>query len=208
MADTLCGVCASEPKKYKCPTCALPYCSLACFKTHKPTHSEPSTSSLPTPSHNEPALSQPSQPPAPTPRYLKHRVDFSLLASNPKFQTLLKTHPALLPSLQRVYAKTIQPNPEDERRRRMLERSAFRGRGTRGRRRGRGGGRGGRGGWNGHEEREERWTQKKGDKDAMGVLKEIRSAQTREGDKDAMAQFVGLVDELFGQREKGEREGV
>jgi len=89
----------------------------------------------------------------------------------------------------------------------MLERNAFRGRGTRGRGRGRGGGRGGRGGWNGHEEREERWTQKKGDKDAMGVLKELRSAQARGEEKDGMVQFVGLVEELFGQREK-EGEGV
>ncbi|KAE8848103.1 hypothetical protein PTNB73_01945 [Pyrenophora teres f. teres] len=204
MTEILCGVCATEPKKYKCPTCALPYCSLTCFKTHKPTHSDPSTTSEPTPTTTSPTLPQPTQPPTPKPRYLKQRPDFSLLATNPKFQSLLKTHPVLFPSLQRVYAKTIQPDPEDERRRRLLERNAFRGRGTRGRGRGRGGG---RGGWNGHEEREERWTPKKGDKDAMGVLKEMRSAQASGEEKDAMALFVGLVEELFGQREKVEGEG-
>jgi hypothetical protein len=81
----------------------------------------------------------------------------------------------------------------------MLERNMFRGRGTRGR--GRGRGRGGRGGWNG-EDREERWTPKKGDKDAMAVLKGIRDTEGDENEKEAMAQFVGLVDELFGQKDK------
>jgi hypothetical protein len=108
----------------------------------------------------------------------------------------------LLTSLQRVYAKTIKPDPEDEQRRRMLERNAFRGRGTRGR------GRGGRGGWNRNEEREERWTQKKGDNDAMAELKGIRDAQGKEGEKDAMAEFVELVEELFGQHEKDAMEEV
>lgn len=81
----------------------------------------------------------------------------------------------------------------------MLERNAFRGRGARGR--GRGRGRGGRGGWHG-EDREERWTPKKGDKDAMAVLKEIRDGETQDDEKEAMAQFVGLVDELFAQKDK------
>ncbi|KAI1514064.1 hypothetical protein L13192_08882 [Pyrenophora tritici-repentis] len=195
MAEILCGVCATEPKN----------CSLPCFKTHKPTHSDPSN---PPPTTTSPTLPQPAQPPTPKPRYLKQRRDFSLLATNPKFQSLLKTNQALLPALQRVYAKTIRPDPEDERRRRMLERNAFRGRGTRGRGRGRGGG---RGGWNAHDEREERWTPKKGDKDAMGVLKEMRGAQASGEEKDAMELFVGLVEELFVQgekSEKGEGEGV
>ncbi|VVT46683.1 uncharacterized protein SAPINGB_P001335 [Magnusiomyces paraingens] len=30
-----CGVCHAVPPKYKCPRCALPYCSLVCFKAHK-----------------------------------------------------------------------------------------------------------------------------------------------------------------------------
>ncbi|KXS10877.1 hypothetical protein M427DRAFT_115459 [Gonapodya prolifera JEL478] len=31
----VCGVCNLEPPKYKCPTCLINYCSLACFKNHK-----------------------------------------------------------------------------------------------------------------------------------------------------------------------------
>ena len=69
--------------------------------------------------------------------------------------------------------------------------------------RGRGRGRGGRGGWNG-EEREERWTPKKGDKDAMAVLKGIREGENNQSEKDAIAEFVGLVEELFGQKDKME----
>nr|XP_037868219.1 zinc finger HIT domain-containing protein 3 isoform X2 [Bombyx mori] len=29
-----CGTCRSDPK-YKCPTCMVPYCSVACYKLHK-----------------------------------------------------------------------------------------------------------------------------------------------------------------------------
>jgi hypothetical protein len=108
----------------------------------------------------------------------------------------------LLASLQRVYAKTIKPDPEDEKRRRMLERNAFRSRGTRGR------GRGGRGGWNRSEDRQEKWTQKKGDKDGMAELKGIRDGQGKEGEQDAMAEFVGLVEEMFGNHEKDPMEEV
>ncbi|EUC34766.1 hypothetical protein COCVIDRAFT_91707 [Bipolaris victoriae FI3] len=193
MTTVLCGVCETEPKKYKCPTCALPYCSLACFKTHKVTHPEDAVSSTSKPA--EPTIPQPP-PPAPIPRYLKSRTDFSTLATSPKYQDLLKANPILLSTLQRVYAKTIQPDPEDERRRRMLERNMSRGRGSRGR--GRGRGRGGRH-W---EEREERWTPKKGDKDAMAVLKSIRDGEDNQEEKEAMAQFVELVDELFGKKDK------
>ncbi|BBN17952.1 zinc finger HIT domain-containing protein 3 [Marchantia polymorpha subsp. ruderalis] len=32
-----CGVCVEAESKYKCPNCLTPYCSLACYKTHKVT---------------------------------------------------------------------------------------------------------------------------------------------------------------------------
>ncbi|KAI9256613.1 hypothetical protein BDA99DRAFT_143183 [Phascolomyces articulosus] len=31
----LCGICSDQESKYKCPTCKIPYCSIACFKNHK-----------------------------------------------------------------------------------------------------------------------------------------------------------------------------
>ncbi|KAF1852151.1 uncharacterized protein K460DRAFT_362917 [Cucurbitaria berberidis CBS 394.84] len=199
MTGNVCGVCNTEPKKYKCPTCALPYCSLSCFKTHKTTH--PTTAPSPA-EPTEPSLPQPP-PPAPTPRYLKKKTDFSVLATNPKFQALLKTHPDLLSSLQRVYAKTIEPDPEDEARRHRLERQAFRGRGSRGR------GRGGRGGrWNSQDEEPRRWTPKKGDADAMRLLKGIREGKGREKEKEAMAEFVSLVEEVCGRSDDKEGDGV
>ncbi|KAG4135369.1 hypothetical protein ERO13_D08G211201v2 [Gossypium hirsutum] len=34
-----CQVCNQTQSKYKCPSCLVPYCSLACFKTHKGTPS-------------------------------------------------------------------------------------------------------------------------------------------------------------------------
>lgn len=36
----------------------------------------------------------------------------------------------------------------------------------------------------------------------MAVLKGIRDGETSEEEKEAMAEFVGLVDELFGQKDK------
>ncbi|ORZ21223.1 hypothetical protein BCR42DRAFT_407111 [Absidia repens] len=33
----LCRICHVNAPKYKCSTCILPYCSLACYKTHKET---------------------------------------------------------------------------------------------------------------------------------------------------------------------------
>ncbi|TYZ64421.1 hypothetical protein PybrP1_012657 [[Pythium] brassicae (nom. inval.)] len=37
MATRLCHVCATGAAKYKCPACRSPYCSAACYKTHKQT---------------------------------------------------------------------------------------------------------------------------------------------------------------------------
>ncbi|OSS50291.1 hypothetical protein B5807_04794 [Epicoccum nigrum] len=182
MSEALCGVCNSEPKKYKCPTCALPYCSLSCFKEHKPTHS----GDTPAPAVLvEPQIPQPP-PPAPIPRYLKKKTDFSVLATNPKFQELLKTHPTLLPALQRVYAATIEPEEGDQPRRGRGGRG-FRGRGGRGR------GRGGRFGDSGHK-----WTPKQGDNDALRMLKGYRGREEHDKEKQAMAAFVQLVEETFG----------
>ena len=165
---------------------------------HKVTHPEPS--STPTPSApTEPILPQPP-PPAPIPRYLKKKTDFSALATNPKFQELLKSYPTLLPTLQRVYATTIEPDPEDEARRRRFSRGGFRGRGTRGRGRG-------RGGFGGFDEREERWTQKKGDADGMRLLKGLRDGKAGDKEQEGMLAFVQLVDETFGEGERKEEGG-
>jgi hypothetical protein len=168
-------------------------CSLQCFKLHKPTHSDPTSASAP-PTPSEPILPQPP-PPAPVPRYLKKKTDFTVLATNPKFQDLLETYPTLLPTLQRVYAATIEPDPEDEARRRRFSRGGFRGRGMMGRGRG-------RGGFGGFEDREDRWSQKKGDADGMRLLKGLREGKMGEREKEGMLAFVELVEEVFGAKEE------
>ncbi|KAK4418469.1 Zinc finger HIT domain-containing protein 3 [Sesamum alatum] len=35
MGPRKCEVCEEAQSKYKCPSCLIPYCSLACFKKHK-----------------------------------------------------------------------------------------------------------------------------------------------------------------------------
>lgn len=78
-----------------------------------------------------------------------------------------------------------------------MTRGGFRGRGSRGR--------GGR--WCAHNDREQqKWTQKKGDADAMKMLKEFRSGDSgKEG--EAMAAFVQLVDEMYGEGNEGKEKG-
>lgn len=161
-------------------------CSLSCFKEHKPTHA----GDAPAPAAPvEPQIPQPP-PPAPIPRYLKKKTDFSVLATNPKFQELLKTYPALLPALQRVYAATIEPEEGGQPRRGRGGRGGFRGRGGRGR------GRGGRFDDSGHK-----WTPKQGDNDALRMLKGYRAREEHDKEKQAMAAFVQLVEETFGDAE-------
>jgi hypothetical protein len=161
-------------------------CSIVCFKLHKIAHPEPTTLR---PLVTEIALPQPP-PAAPIPRYLKKKTDFSVLAANPKFQNLLKTYPTLLPTLQRVYAATIEPDPVDQARQR---RGGSRGRGMRGRGRGRGRG--------GFDDREGRWTQKKGDADGMKMLKGLRDGKSGEKEMEGMKAYAGLVEEVFGNKE-------
>ncbi|CAM1325849.1 ZNHIT3 (predicted) [Pycnogonum litorale] len=32
----LCNICQENDRKYKCPECKIPYCSLKCYKRHQP----------------------------------------------------------------------------------------------------------------------------------------------------------------------------
>jgi zinc finger HIT domain-containing protein 3 len=135
----------------------------------------------------EPDITNPPAP-APLPKYLRSKTDFAILATSPKFQLLLKRHPALLSRLQLVYAKTIEPE-------RPGARGVRRGRGMRGRGWGRGGGGRGRGR---RDDSEFVWTPRKGDADAMKGLKKVREGLLGDEEKLAMAEFVELVDNMFG----------
>ncbi|KAF2655929.1 hypothetical protein K491DRAFT_405345 [Lophiostoma macrostomum CBS 122681] len=198
MAEILCGICTAAPKKYKCPNCSIPYCSLACFKHHKPSHEGSDASSTAELQPVLPEIPQPP-PPAPPPRYLRQKIDFSKVSSNPKFAELLTSHPTLLTTLQRIYASTIEPDPEVPTLRHRHQRGGYRGRGRgdRGWRRG-----GGYGGSDGPPT----WTQKKGDATALKTLKGVREGKKGAGEQEAMIEFVKLVQETLQSREEMENE--
>jgi hypothetical protein len=101
-----------------------------------------------------------------------------------------------------VYAATIEPDPEAEaRRRRWAGRGGFRGRGSRGRGRGRGGR------FGGFDEHEGRWTPKQGDAKAMKQLKELRQGDRGDEERNAMAEFVSLVEDIFAKKDKTADDG-
>lgn len=166
-------------------------CSLACFKAHKPVHE--TSESAPTPSQPVVTSSEAPPPPAPTsrPRPVKTAPDFSQLSSNPRFQALISAHPSLLLSLQRVYAATLEPDSDNPR-----------GGGGRGNYRGRGD----RGGWRGRggfaqDSSKPSWTQDKGDAKGMKLLARYREGEEGEEEEAVMAEFVNLVQELFGSEQ-------
>ncbi|KAJ8901291.1 hypothetical protein NDN08_007140 [Rhodosorus marinus] len=41
MVRKICEVCSTNESNYKCPTCFLPFCSVACSRVHKQTQCEP-----------------------------------------------------------------------------------------------------------------------------------------------------------------------
>ncbi|OCK85712.1 hypothetical protein K432DRAFT_421536 [Lepidopterella palustris CBS 459.81] len=191
---TLCGICSQQPPKYKCPTCRLPYCSLACFKSHKPLHDAsraalpPAETSISAPTQNTPAQN-PRPPPA----------DFSALLTNPSIQALLTTHPTLRDDLRKIYAATLAPDPSQSE-----HNNHFRGRGCGFRNRG--SGRGWfRGGGRGRDVPE--WTPERGERDALWMLRRAREGRW-DGDAEGVREFVRIIGEAFGGAGEGqEREG-
>lgn len=174
-------------------------CSLSCFQSHKITH----VSSIPSPTSavalSAPApleLPTPAVAPEPIPKYLRGKADFSRLATDAAFRDMLRSQPTLLPALQRIYAATIEPEEGDEPRRAARGRGGMRG--WRGRGRGVGRSRGGGGG------ETPKWTAKKGDKDAMRMLKGLREGKRGETEKEAVGAFVRLVGEIFAEGDMGQ----
>lgn len=111
---SLCGVCNVNPPKYKCPRCYLPYCSVACNRTHRENHPPD-----PEPQHNpEPpqpqvpdvqsAPSLPSLPADPT-------NPFRALETSDKLRLLFQKYPSLPDQLLRIHAATLPPqDPESK----------------------------------------------------------------------------------------------
>ncbi|KAK6002388.1 hypothetical protein QM012_002026 [Aureobasidium pullulans] len=174
----ICGVCRQNESKYKCPSCQLRYCSIACFKQHKETHAndpprESFTQSI------QPTQSAPSDSsPLPTARSAlpgsSKKIDFAGFESDPELLRLLSRYPNLRIQLQSVYGLTLEPTPHDQ------PSFSYRGRG-----RGRG---------RGAFHQQSHWSQAKGDKEATESFRNMRNA---EGHDQALAEFVQLLKMRF-----------
>ncbi len=196
----ICGVCDKQDSKYKCPVCELRYCSIACYKPHKASH-ESETATVD---------SKPKQPtkdrPGTTQRVPK--VDFTGFEDDKDFQRLLTRYPALRVQLQTIYALTLEPAPEDARSWNRTPLPGFdppahasRGRGRgRGFRGGRGGfGRGGKDVSIPQGRQHGRWTQAKGDQEALDVIKRLRRAEDESEEAEGLREFVALCQIKFGE---------
>ncbi|KAL2130761.1 hypothetical protein VTI74DRAFT_5979 [Chaetomium olivicolor] len=99
----LCGVCGTQPGKYKCPRpgCLLPYCSVACNKQHKENH--PADPPQPPPSSTTPPNNTTAPPPNDDPYSI-------LLDHRAAFQRLFERYPSLPGELSRIQETTLPPS--------------------------------------------------------------------------------------------------
>ncbi len=186
---------------------------MSCYKLHKPTHAE-----------EDQTKSQSTAPkkdrPGTTQRVPK--VDFTSFENDKELLRLLERYPLLRLQLQTIYGLTLEPGPEEARSWSKqplpslpgydlpepsvtMSRGGFRGgRGPRGARN--------RGGRTRHaesrdDEREHgRWTQEKGDREAVQMVAKMREGGKTDGDDvaDGMREFVELVRMRFGEKDEVE----
>ncbi|KAH6621083.1 hypothetical protein B0J18DRAFT_216797 [Chaetomium sp. MPI-SDFR-AT-0129] len=98
-----CGVCGAQPGKYKCPRCAMPYCSVACNKQHKENHPPDAPKPEPTTTFttaNPNPNSTNTTPDDPYSILLDHRDTFTHLFTK---------YPSLAAELTRIQEKTLPP---------------------------------------------------------------------------------------------------
>ncbi|KAF4460847.1 zinc finger domain-containing [Fusarium albosuccineum] len=104
---SLCGVCNVNPPKYKCPRCYLPYCSVACNRTHRENHP-------PDPEPRPQIEQSQSQPPSDT-RKLSEPLPsdssnpFHALETSDKLRLLFQKYPNLPDQLLKIHAATLPP---------------------------------------------------------------------------------------------------
>ena len=128
------------------------------------------------------------------------KVDFAGFEHDKDFQRLLYRYPSLKVQLQTVYGLTLEPGPDEARTWNRQPLPGFQAppvvrtnRGGRGRGRGDRGGRGSRNhGWNSMPEERQRgaWSQAKGDKEALEVIKKMRGDEGEAG--EGLREFVEL----------------
>lgn len=106
-----CEVCASEPSKYRCPTCGLMSCSLACTQSHK-IYCAAKTPSLKTSNEvNDEIQHHPENAdglPGGTMHEAPNGVDPRTLGSSPQLKELFECYPALRDQLQDIYKATLE----------------------------------------------------------------------------------------------------
>ncbi|CAB4057006.1 ZNHIT3 [Lepeophtheirus salmonis] len=91
-----CGICEIQDRKYKCPTCYVPYCSSSCFGSHI------CVPYVPPKENSNPKKSTIFQENNST-------VDLTALGKSDPLKTLLKSSPCLRDLLERV---NTTHNPE------------------------------------------------------------------------------------------------
>ncbi|KAL3463394.1 hypothetical protein BJX64DRAFT_120273 [Aspergillus heterothallicus] len=106
----LCEVCASEPFKYRCPTCEIMSCSLACIRTHKIYCAPKAPSAETTTTPTESILQQDEENTVITgengqPAQSGHR---STREPSSDIKDLLKQCPMLGDQLRDIYKATLQ----------------------------------------------------------------------------------------------------
>ncbi|TIA21793.1 hypothetical protein D6C83_08111 [Aureobasidium pullulans] len=111
----ICGVCSQNESKYKCPSCQVRYCSIACFKQHKETHANDPPKEKPAPA--QPIAAETTTVPTTTRNALPgstKKVDFTNFESDPELLRLLSRYPNLRIQLQSVYGLTLEPPPQEQ----------------------------------------------------------------------------------------------
>ncbi|KAK4189953.1 hypothetical protein QBC35DRAFT_491568 [Podospora australis] len=100
----VCGVCETQPGKYKCPRCTMPYCSVTCNKVHKENHPPDPVPEKP------PSADEAKQPAANEPDNDPFKV---LLDHTHVFEDLFKRYPTLNTALERITATTLPPSTSE-----------------------------------------------------------------------------------------------
>ncbi|KAL4886782.1 hypothetical protein BJY04DRAFT_178337 [Aspergillus karnatakaensis] len=104
---SLCEVCAAEPFKYRCPTCGLMSCSLACTRTHK-------IYCAPKPTTDDASISQPQTEGAAGEGVIEDEhtahegQTLTPCELSPRIKELLERYPSLRNQLRDVYTATLQ----------------------------------------------------------------------------------------------------
>ncbi|KAG5954714.1 hypothetical protein E4U58_007493 [Claviceps cyperi] len=111
-AVTLCGVCGAEQPKYKCPRCYVPYCSVACNKTHKENH--PPDEPIPVPQPDKSVSS--SNGTSDSPQKNGSPNLFRALDTSDHLRRLFRKYPSLAEQLLTIFAATQPPEEAPDKR--------------------------------------------------------------------------------------------